>query len=690
MIEPSAASMRATIALAMIAGAIAAQRTRPQPFFAWSRLDFAAEEYAARRQALTEALADTGGGIFLALSAEGSSTGGTFRQLDDFFYFTGLELPRSILAIDCDAQQVTLFVPGTDRRFEDPARRNDFPGRRLARDPELAKRSGIHKIQVLSQFADSVAQWAAAGRVIRLNGHGARTTTGDLFSPGRPVQRLRQTLQATSPATEVRDAHAAITRLRMVKSPAEIARLRRAAQITADGIREAAAAVRPGVFERALEGELERSFKRQGAQRLAFASIIKSGPNSLWPWRILAAHYDRRNRQMAAGELVIFDVGCELDHYASDVGRTFPVSGTFTSRQRELLEMVTGVADTVIAKTAPGATLARLRRVADSAIPPEARPYMQTGSFFGHHIGLEVGDPAIFDAALAPGMVFTVEPWYYNHDDGVAVFVEDIVLVTEDGAENLTGALPRAPAELQQMVAASEAHLTVLSFNIRHGVGLDDRLDLERAASLIERLAPDIAVIQEVDLGTRRTGGADQARTLGARCGMESWFGPFMPYQGGHYGMALLSRRPVEAHFNLQLPDGSEPRTTLAAQVQLSGGGPQLWVAGVHLYETEEQRLAQAEALIEYFARQPLPVVLAGDFNSRPDSPVMAALAPYWRPAGGPDGADTFPADAPDHRIDYVLLPTTAAVRVVEQRVITDPLTSDHRAVWVELALPRD
>ena len=129
----------------------------------------------------------------------------------------------------------------------------------------------------------------------------------------------------------------------MVKGREEIALLRQAAEITSFGIRAAARTIHSGVDERSLEAEFEVEIKRRGAQRLAFDSIIKSGPNSLWPWRILASHYDRRNRSMRNGELVIFDVGCELDHYSSDVGRTFPVSGHFSDRQRQLIEMVVNV-----------------------------------------------------------------------------------------------------------------------------------------------------------------------------------------------------------------------------------------------------------------------------------------------------------------------------------------------------------
>ena len=210
--------------------------------------------------------------------------------------------------------------------------------------------------------------------------------------------------------------------------------------------------MKPGVSERSHEAELEAAYKRGGAQRLGFSSIIKSGPNALWPWRILAAHYDRRNRTMAAGDLVIFDVGTELDYYVSDVGRTFPISGTFSRVQREKLMLSTRVSDAIIAAIRPGVTFDDLMIVAREQIPDEEQRHMQTGSFFGHHIGMNAGDPAVAGAILSPGMVFTVEPWYYNHDAGISVFVEDVVLVTETGAEVLTAELPRRPDALERLV----------------------------------------------------------------------------------------------------------------------------------------------------------------------------------------------------------------------------------------------
>jgi len=141
-----------------------------------------------------------------------------------------------------------------------------------------------------------------------------------------------------------------------------------------------------------------------------------------------------------------------LDSYVSDVGRTFPVSGSFTERQKEILEMVTAVSDSIIANIQPGATFTELMEVARRNIPEEHQRYMQAGMFFGHHLGLSAGDPSLPERPLEPGMVFTVEPWYYNHDENIAVFIEDVVAVTSTGAEVFTERLPRRPEDLERMV----------------------------------------------------------------------------------------------------------------------------------------------------------------------------------------------------------------------------------------------
>jgi Xaa-Pro aminopeptidase len=446
------------ILAAAAVGSLRAQEPRAsvaERFFDWTGLQFPPEEYAARRASMLRALQATGGGVFLAPSGDGYSGGETFRPLNDFLYLTGLELPNSMLVLDADSEQVQLFAPRVDSRFTSTSRPNDFPGRLLADDPTIARASGIASVVAFDGFEPFLERTSAAGRTLRINvgAPGGATPEARAIYDWTSEQGLAFYVRERSSEAKLENAFVAVARVRMVKTPAEVTVMRRAATVTSDGIRATARSIEPEVDERTLEGILEAEFKRAGAQRVAFASIIKSGPNSLWPWRVLASHYDRRNRRMQSGDLVIFDVGAELDYYSSDVGRTFPVSGHFTAEQRDLLKMVTAVADTIIASVRPGVTLSELQRIAESAIPPVERGYMQTGLFFGHHVGLAVSDPSLTAAPLEAGMIFTVEPWYYNHDRGVAVFVEDEVLVTESGAELLTGELPRTPEGIEALMA---------------------------------------------------------------------------------------------------------------------------------------------------------------------------------------------------------------------------------------------
>ena len=228
----------------------------------------------------------------------------------------------------------------------------------------------------------------------------------------------------------------------------------------------------------------------------------------------------------------------------------------------------------------------------------------------------------------------------------------------------------------------------VMTYNIKHGLGNDDVLDLERAARVIERAAPDVVTLAEIDDGCRRSGGVDQAAWLGRRLGMHALFGEFMPYDGGRYGMALLTKLPIVAWENHPLPPGSEPRTTLAARLRLSSGQV-LVVAGVHLYETEAERLAQAEAIDALFRDANVPVVLAGDFNSRPGGPVMDSLDRPWRIVD--KGADrlTFPSDEPRVEIDYFVVRGARVPAKLTCDVLDEPLASDHRPLVFDLVLER-
>lgn len=447
-------------------GPIDAQNTPEQAYFDWARLTLDAEEFAERRQRMAAALSQRPNAqlegqssvpaVLLVPSLEGRSGGSSFRQDDDFHYFTGLELPRSVLAIPSAGEPV-LFAPRDDFRFDSPSRKNDFPGRPLADDPQLARWSGL-TVLPFDSLLPKLRQWSQSDVALLVTARPealAPSIPSPFVTSRLPAAHFADYVEAALPGVAVGSALEAIRRVRGVKSPAAVAQLGEVARLTTQAIEHAATFVRDGVSERELEAEFEAACKRGGGQRIPFAPIVKSGPNSLWPWRILAAHYDRRNRRMKDGELVIFDVGCELNHYVSDVGRTFPVSGRFSPRQREILEMEVGVADRVIEAIRPGVTFADLRAVADAAIPVEHRPFMQAALFFGHHIGLSTGDPVDEAAPLEVGMVFTVEPWYYNHIEQISVFTEDVVVVTPTGVEVLSDALPRTPDELEAMVGSA-------------------------------------------------------------------------------------------------------------------------------------------------------------------------------------------------------------------------------------------
>lgn len=216
---------------------------------------------------------------------------------------------------------------------------------------------------------------------------------------------------------------------------------------------------------------------------------------------------------------------------------------------------------------------------------------------------------------------------------------------------------------------------------------MDRVVDLERIARVINELEPDVVALQEVDSMVERTGRVDQTTVLGELTGMHAIFGTFFDYQGGRYGMSLLSRYPFVSYTNHRLPKGVEHRSALAGTVRIGDDGPEIIVVGIHLVWTGEERLSQAARLVEIFADESRPVILAGDFNSLPDSDVMALLRRHWHVPDKESNGLTFPADAPDREIDYILYRPRDRFEVVSLRVIDERLASDHRPLLLEVRL---
>lgn len=236
---------------------------------------------------------------------------------------------------------------------------------------------------------------------------------------------------------------------------------------------------------------------------------------------------------------------------------------------------------------------------------------------------------------------------------------------------------------------AEPLKIRVLTYNIQHGQGTDGRIDLQRTADVIKRLAPDVAAIQEVDRKTTRANGVDQAAELAKLTAMHSAFGKAMDYGGGEYGESILSRYPLETVKTHDLPftEGCEPRCVIAACIKIGTTGPEILFAGTHLeHARATQRLCQSSKISPALAvNESEAAILAGDFNDVPDSPVMMVLKRHWSDATADQPDPTWPSDKPRSKIDYVLFRPTAAWRVVEQQVINEPIASDHRPLLVVL-----
>ena len=259
------------------------------------------------------------------------------------------------------------------------------------------------------------------------------------------------------------------------------------------------------------------------------------------------------------------------------------------------------------------------------------------------------------------------------------------------------GALAVGCADSALEPAPSET-LRLLSYNIRHGQGLDGRLDLERLAGVIRSVQPDLVALQEVDRGAARSEAVDQAAVLGQLTGLAPVYGAFMDFEGGSYGMALLTSWEIARSRNVVLPGAClgcpcnpfpcpEARSSLVAAVRSRQTGRQIVLAGVHFYQSEAERVAQARALAAELAAEADPVILAGDFNSERGTAVMDLLGPGWHILDKAPPPYTFPAGGPAREIDFVLVRRDAAVEVLRHVVLDEPVASDHRPILAELLL---
>jgi endonuclease/exonuclease/phosphatase family metal-dependent hydrolase len=249
----------------------------------------------------------------------------------------------------------------------------------------------------------------------------------------------------------------------------------------------------------------------------------------------------------------------------------------------------------------------------------------------------------------------------------------------------------RGRAELPEVIR-------VVTYNIHHGEGIDGKYDLPRIAKALLAAEPHIAALQEVDQGTRRSGGVDQPAELARLTGMNVVFGRNIEYDGGGYGTAVLTKVPIRSHESIKLksfypPTAANPEQRGVQVLELGEeDGLRLWFLCTHLdyRPPDDERMASAKTINDLMAkRRDELAILAGDLNAMPDSRVIAELAKRWKIVGakrnGTAPLMTFPADKPDRWIDYVMVRPAEKWKIVEVRALEEPIASDHRPLLAVL-----
>lgn len=359
-------------------------------------------EYRSRRERLAQRIK----GNVLVLRAAPDQELVKYQQERNFYYLTGFDEPNAILLLDAasDPFQEFLFLP--ERQ---PAEER-WTGVKLGPGADAEKTTGFAKVLPTSDFDATLKRIASRAKAV----YGLKDVERD------------------------------ISYLRQVKSQTEIALIEKAVQITLKGMQAAAKTIAPGVMEYEVEAALEFEFRRNGAERPGFPSIVGSGLFST------ILHYDKSERRMQAGDVVVVDVGAEYGGYSGDVTRTYPVSGRFSPRQREIYQIVLDAQKAAIAKIKPGVRINDVHDAAMNYIRSKGyEKYFIHGT--SHHIGLEVHDVGDTFRPLEANMVITVEPGIYLPDEQIGIRIGDDVLVTADGSRVLS-IFPKEINEIEALV----------------------------------------------------------------------------------------------------------------------------------------------------------------------------------------------------------------------------------------------
>ncbi len=424
--------------------------------------------FAERRQRVLDAMGPDAVAILLgaSLSTRSGDTDFPFRQDSDFWYLTGFDHPDAVAVLRTDGGPgFTLFVQPRDRAAETWT--GIRPGVEGAKE-EYGADEAFPCGELIDKLPGILERAKHVHHVL-----GRRPEVDQKIFAIQEELRLRTKL-GFAPAANLVDPRHILHEMRLFKEPAELERMRRAAAISAEGHERVAAIAQPDNFEYQLEAELLHVFRGRGASGPAYASIVGGGRNAA------ILHYTENDKPLLEDTMVLVDAGAEFEGYASDVTRTYPVGGRFAGPGRAVYEVVLAAQEAAIAACRPGATLPEIHKIAvrsliegmlslqllegtvDDLFAEESyKPWYMHGT--SHWLGLDVHDVGVYahgetPRKLEPGMVFTVEPGLYVREDdenapeslrGIGVRIEDDILVTDDGFENLNTAIPKAIPDVE-------------------------------------------------------------------------------------------------------------------------------------------------------------------------------------------------------------------------------------------------
>ena len=435
---------------------------------------FPPAEFAARR---AKVMATIGDGVAIITGATEQPNYEKFKQNKQFFYLCGVEVPRAILLIDGRAKTSTLFLPARTPAMD----RSEGP--LLAPGDQARTITGVEAVVDRTLFDEAIKTIATERRNIyvpfrsesigavaidRVRAH-ERATAADPWD-GRPSKEavFREKIQQIARGSEVVDLDKVLDSQRVVKSPAEIAMVREATRIASMAIAEGIRTAKVGMYEYEIEAAADYVFKRNNAMGIGYFALVATGTNAFWP------HYHAAQSKLADGDLVLFDYAPEFKYYTSDVTRMFPANGRFSPRQREMYGIYVKLYQALMSSLGPGPADARIKDahakmttiLANTTFSdPNVRQaaerfvagYAKGGRSFGHDVGLEVHDvTGDFDGVYKPGMIFTIEPALTIPDERIYIRLEDVILITATGYENLSASLPMDIEGIERLMTGAK------------------------------------------------------------------------------------------------------------------------------------------------------------------------------------------------------------------------------------------